>query len=172
MSSSLLIAVNQLRRVGLGVGSEALHHFSLAAYEKLLEIPKQFGVWIGFDSIALQFFAEWNFGNADGLGLRSNQGGIQRVLLCADHRDLAEHWKFHAEVRGAEGLDLLVCARLLAFEIIRRKSGNDEALATVLLIDLSSPSYCGVRPHFDATFTTSRTLPLNSARDASSPEIL
>ncbi len=35
----------------------------------------------------------------------------------------------------------------------------------------SRPSYCGVSPHFEATFTSSRTLPLNSASEASSPVI-
>ncbi|MOA42325.1 hypothetical protein D3C78_1643650 [compost metagenome] len=33
----------------------------------------------------------------------------------------------------------------------------------------SSPAYWGVRPHFEATLTTSTTLPLNGASGRSSP---
>src|SRR5579862_1615568 len=68
--------------------------------------------------------------------LARDQGPIQRVLVRSDHGNFAEHGKFHAVVGGAKSLDFLVRARLLALEIIRRKSGNDQPAILESLVQL------------------------------------
>ena len=52
---------------------KALHHFALAAHQKLLKIPKHLRVGIGLNSISLQLLAKWNLRNADRLRLRCRQ---------------------------------------------------------------------------------------------------
>ena len=156
---------DQFGRVGLGIGGKPLDHFARTADEKLLKVPQYLGVGVGFDAVAFELFAEGNFGYADRLGLRRDQSRIERMLLVADDGDLVEEGKLHAVVQSAEGLNLLVGSRLLGLEVVGRETGDDQALALVLLVQLFQAFI------FEATFTTSSTSPLNSANDASSPVI-
>ena len=65
------------------------------------------------------------------------QGGerpIERVCVRANDGRLREHWERHAVVQPAELRDLLVRSRLLAAEIVRRKSQDREPLVAILTI--------------------------------------
>ena len=68
-------------------------------------------------------------------------------------------------VVGAERLDLLGAAGLLAAELVARASRHGEAPVAVRSWSRSRPAYCGVRPHFDATLTIRTALPSSAGSD-------
>src|ERR1700688_1000570 len=59
---------------------------------------------------------------------------IQRRLVVALHRNFGHHWELHVVFGLAEGIDLLVRARLLRAKIIRGNSHDHESPVLVLLI--------------------------------------
>ena len=61
---------------------------------------------------------------------------IDRSCAVAIDIDLGHHGKAHAVVQLAEGLDLIIGARLLRAKLIARKAKNFEALALILIIIL------------------------------------
>src|SRR5580700_4770299 len=125
----------QLRSVRQRIGSESFHHLTGTADDKLFEVPENLRLGIGLDAVAMQLFRERNVVNRDGLGLRGDQRSVERMLVGADDVDLAEHWKLDAVVECAEGLNLLIAARLLALEVVRGESGDDETLAFEPLVE-------------------------------------
>ncbi len=64
---------------------------------------------------------------------------------------------------AAEGLNLLFTARLLAEELVAGNPSTLKPSAANCFCRSSSCSYCGVRPHFEATLTISSTLPAKDA---------
>ena len=64
---------------------------------------------------------------------------VDRVLIIAVDVDLLHHRERHAVGGGAEGLDLLGAARLLAAELVAREPDDGEAAIGVLLVQCFEP---------------------------------
>ena len=126
----------------LGGGAVPLHDVALLVDEKLGEVP-------------LDLVAEHP-------GLRFAQEREHGVGLRAVHLDLREHRKRHAVVLLAEGADLFVVAGLLMTELVTWKPQDREVAVGQFVLQLLKAWYCPVKPHCDAVFTTSFTLPLYS----------
>src|SRR6476469_8598588 len=73
------------------------------------------------------------------LGLRLEVGVDRRLILARLGDDLLEERERHAVLAGAELLDLLGRAGLLAAEVVAREAEDDEALVLQLLVELLQP---------------------------------
>ena len=144
-ASAFSIASTSSVASGLDHRREAGDDLAVAADEELLEVP------------------------ADVAGVALGVGGrrellVQRVAVVAVHLDLLGERERHVVVGAAERLDLVgACpapARRTGCTGCRspRSPGRRTCSSSC-----SSPSYCGVRPQNDATFTSSVTLPFSSA---------
>jgi hypothetical protein len=76
--------------------------------------------------------------------------------------DLLGHPEIDAGIDLTERLDLGGGARSLAAEIVSEHAQHHQPLGLVPLPQRSRSAYCGVKPHFDAVFTTITGLPANS----------
>ena len=94
--------------VGFGFGFEAGEDFAVFADEELAEVP---------------FHITWKW------GLRAAEGDIEGVLVFAFDDDFVEQRKGDAVFAGAEFLDVIVGAGLLAAEVV---AGEGEDGETVL----------------------------------------
>src|SRR3954451_18714247 len=105
--------------VGLrfGAGAETRGDRALRADQELLEVP--------LDVAGLA------------VGVRGqSELGVQRVPARGVHLELVEHRESHAVRRGAEGLDLLRGPRLLATELVARRTEHGEPPRRVLLLQV------------------------------------
>ena len=71
----------------------------------------------------------------------------QRMRISTIDVDLGEHRESNAIIFLAEGPNLRVATRLLAAELIAGKAQDSEPLGSSLRYSVSSPAYCGVKPH-------------------------
>jgi hypothetical protein len=139
-AASAASMASTMRVLGLDLGPEAPDDLAGARDEELLEVPGDVA------------------GGALGVG-RRRQLLVDGVAVVAVHVDLLEEREAHAVGGRAELLDLLRRARLLAHELVAREADDREAPVAVGLLQRSRPSYCGVRPHLEATLTTRSVLP-------------
>ncbi|KAG0920520.1 hypothetical protein G6F32_015559 [Rhizopus arrhizus] len=109
------------------------------------------------DFLAGQALAQRAF--TDRLRLRGGQLLVQRVGVLTGHADLGEHREADIVGELAELLDLGIAARFLAEEVVGGEAQHFQACACFSAYSACRPSYCGVRPHLEATFTTSSTRP-------------
>ena len=144
------MASTSCRIVGRDLRSEPGDR-AVGADEELLEVPADVaGVPLGVGDVG--------------------ELGVDRVPAGAVDLDLLEHRERHAVGRRAERLDLLGGARLLPAELVAREAEDAEPLRRrTSAAAAPSPVYCGVRPHFDATLTSSTGCPWYSASVDGSP---
>ncbi len=122
--------------VGRGVRGEAIHHFAAAADKEFLEVPENLRLGVGEDAVALELLGEGHFGDADGLGLRGDEGGVKGMLLRADDGDFAEEREFDVVVVSQKvWISSLVPGSWL-LKSLAGKPAMTKALAVKLLVDL------------------------------------
>src|SRR2546428_11613377 len=91
-----------------------------------------------FDDLAVaanQELAEVPFDVTRERRLRPCQRDVERMPLRPVHVNLIEERESDVVLGGAELFDFLVSARLLAHELIARKTKNSEALVLIFLVD-------------------------------------
>ncbi len=149
-SAEPLDGLDDLGRLGLGAGTEPLDDGAVGCDEELLEVPLD--------------VARGALG-VGGLG----QFLVQRVPVLTVHLDLLEQRERDAVGGGAEGLDLFGGAGLLPHELVARDADHGQAAVGVVGGELFEALYCGVSPHFEATFTTRTARPSYSPREVGVP---
>src|SRR5215472_10628956 len=98
-----------LRRFGSYIGLEAGDGVSVAVEEELGEVPLDFAAELGVSRLVREIH-------------------VERSDVVTLYRDLGHHREADVVFVGAELLDLFVCARLLAAEVVGRNANDDEAL--------------------------------------------
>ena len=78
-------------------------------------------------------------GQPNRVRLSCNQRRVKRVLVLANHGDLAVQGKLHPEIRRAKGHNLVVRARLLRLEVVRRKTRHHKPLPMEPLVEPFQP---------------------------------
>jgi len=149
--------------VGRDLGREAVDDVAVAVDEELLEVPEDAGLGIrgcaALLEVAVEIFAEGFAAGAGGFGFGGDEGRVEGMGVGAGDGDLRKQGKVDAEGGAAEGLDVFVGAWLLAGEVVCGEAEDDEAGVFEAGVELSRASYCGVRPHLEATLTMRRTFP-------------